>query len=96
MDKFTSDKPLTRRSSRTYVKGTSSAFLAAKENMKLKMKRGRENEFIKDDYAAAQNAKKTVSNPTGVVYDDEMVKHFCTWDKNYPECPERFISVMKR
>ncbi|KAK7602688.1 hypothetical protein V9T40_006662 [Parthenolecanium corni] len=33
---------------------------------------------------------------TGVIYDDEMVKHNCIWDSNYPEKPERYLEIIKR
>lgn len=33
---------------------------------------------------------------SGVVYDESMTRHFCLWDPNYPECPERFTSVINR
>ncbi|KAK6627559.1 hypothetical protein RUM44_010037 [Polyplax serrata] len=99
MDKFTSDKPSTRRSPRTCATASNaltSALMTAKENMKLRMKKGQENEFIRDDYATAQNAKQIVRKNTGIVYNDEMTKHFCTWDENYPECPERFTAILQR
>lgn len=33
---------------------------------------------------------------TGVIYDESMAKHCCLWDPSYPECPERFTSVINR
>jgi histone deacetylase 6 len=34
---------------------------------------------------------------TGIIYDNSMgVHHFCLWDDNYPENPERFNSVINR
>lgn len=37
-----------------------------------------------------------VRGRSGVIYDESMTQHFCLWDKNYPECPERFTSVINR
>ena len=33
---------------------------------------------------------------TGVVYDMAMAEPRCLWDNDYPECPERFTSVLNR
>ena len=96
MDKSTSNKPLNRRSPRTCAARTSSSFLAAKESMKMKMKKNQNDDFIRDDYATAQEAKTIIEGKTGIVYDDKMVKHFCMWDKNYPENPERFSKIIER
>lgn len=97
MNKISSDKPTTRKSPRTCgVKATSAALLAAKENMRLKLKKEKENEFIKDDYAVAQSAIGMISKKTGIVYDEEMLKHYCLWDYKYPECPQRFSAVIQR
>lgn len=101
MEKSSSDitaesKTQPRRSPRTTATGPSPGLLAAKQNMKLKSKKVKSNEFVKDDYATAQEAKDLIKGRTGVTYDNRMVEHFCLWDKNYPECPERFSSVLKR
>lgn len=37
-----------------------------------------------------------VRGRSGVIYDESMTQHFCLWDQNYPECPERFTSVINR
>lgn len=37
-----------------------------------------------------------VRGETGIIYDKSMAQHCCLWDKNYPECPERFTSVLNR
>lgn len=37
-----------------------------------------------------------VRGDTGIIYDDSMAIHCCLWDQSYPECPERYISVMNR
>jgi len=31
-----------------------------------------------------------------VIYDHRMAQHCCLWDQSYPECPERYTSVIKR
>lgn len=38
----------------------------------------------------------TVRNDTGVIYHDSMAQHCCLWDKDYPENPDRFTSVIER
>lgn len=37
-----------------------------------------------------------IRGETGVIYDESMAQHCCLWDSNYPECPERFTSVIDR
>lgn len=37
-----------------------------------------------------------VRGETGVIYDESMALHRCLWDQSYPECPERFTSVITR
>ncbi|XP_065224812.1 polyamine deacetylase HDAC10-like isoform X2 [Planococcus citri] len=36
------------------------------------------------------------STETAITFNEEMTKHHCLWDPNYPECPERFSHVLKR
>jgi histone deacetylase 6 len=38
----------------------------------------------------------SIRTQTGVIYDNSMTQHTCLWDPNYPECPERLISVINR
>ncbi|RWS29799.1 histone deacetylase hda2-like protein [Leptotrombidium deliense] len=38
----------------------------------------------------------SVTLRTGLVYDERMIDHYCLWDPNYPECPERFSSILSR
>ncbi|KAF2346385.1 Histone deacetylase domain [Trinorchestia longiramus] len=33
---------------------------------------------------------------TGVVFDMQMAEPHCLWDSEYPECPERYTSVINR
>ncbi|GFT75235.1 histone deacetylase 6 [Nephila pilipes] len=33
---------------------------------------------------------------TGLIFDDRMTAHDCTWDSNHPEKPERYLSSMKK
>lgn len=37
-----------------------------------------------------------VRGETGLIYDNSMAVHRCLWDETYPECPERYKSVMER
>lgn len=37
-----------------------------------------------------------IRGETGIIYDESMAQHCCLWDQNYPECPERFTSVINR
>lgn len=37
-----------------------------------------------------------IRGETGIIYDESMAKHCCLWDSSYPECPERFTSVINR
>lgn len=37
-----------------------------------------------------------IRGETGIIYDESMAKHCCLWDPTYPECPERFTSVINR
>lgn len=38
----------------------------------------------------------TIRGDTGIIYDESMALHRCLWDQTYPECPERFTSVINR
>lgn len=44
----------------------------------------------------ARDAKEMIRGETGLVYEKQMVQHLCLWDSNYPECPERFSSILRR
>lgn len=37
-----------------------------------------------------------MSGSTGIIFDESMAQHCCLWDQTYPECPERFTSVINR
>lgn len=37
-----------------------------------------------------------VRGETGIIYDKSMIQHHCLWDQSYPECPDRFTSVLNR
>lgn len=37
-----------------------------------------------------------IRGKTGVIYDGSMAQHLCLWDESYPECPERYTSVINR
>lgn len=52
--------------------------------------------IIKDPYQVALDSKSIMHKATGIIYDRRMADHCCLWDKNYPECPERFTEVMRR
>uniref|UniRef100_A0A182FMG5 Uncharacterized protein n=1 Tax=Anopheles albimanus TaxID=7167 RepID=A0A182FMG5_ANOAL len=49
-----------------------------------------------DIYQNAISSSERQRYATGVVYDDRFLLHRCLWDPNYPECPERYLEVMKR
>uniref|UniRef100_A0A2M4BB43 Protein deacetylase HDAC6 n=1 Tax=Anopheles marajoara TaxID=58244 RepID=A0A2M4BB43_9DIPT len=49
-----------------------------------------------DIYQNAISSSGSQRFATGVVYDDRFLLHRCLWDPNYPECPERYLEVMKR
>ncbi|XP_043284790.1 histone deacetylase 6 isoform X2 [Venturia canescens] len=55
-----------------------------------------ENIFIRDIYQSAIEAKNMIRGATGLTYDRSMAEHYCLWDKNHPECPERFTRVLER
>lgn len=54
------------------------------------------NNSVKDIYGNALSSLNMVRGETSVIYDESMTQHFCLWDQNYPECPERFTSVINR
>ncbi|GIY38857.1 histone deacetylase 6 [Caerostris extrusa] len=33
---------------------------------------------------------------TGLIYDDRMAEHFCSWEASIQECPERYLLAMKK
>ncbi|CAO1355069.1 unnamed protein product [Diamesa tonsa] len=69
----------------------------AKKNGKQKISRNKEqNLTVKDIYGNALSSINMVRGETGIIYDDSMAIHCCLWDQSYPECPERYISVMNR
>lgn len=37
-----------------------------------------------------------IRKETGLIYDRRMAMHYCLWDDNYPECPERFTRILMR
>ncbi|XP_037298714.1 histone deacetylase 6-like [Manduca sexta] len=51
---------------------------------------------LRDHYQIAMESKNKVKGPTGLVTEPRMAEHRCLWDDNYPECPERLISVINR
>jgi len=89
-DKESDGKKQTRRSPRNH------ALLAAKKKMQQQAIKERGQYLLRDDYDAAQEAKNMIRGKTGVVYDDLMAQHYCMWDKEYPECPERYLAVKDR
>jgi histone deacetylase 6 len=54
------------------------------------------NNSVKDIYGNALSSLGMIRGETSVIYDESMTQHFCLWDQNYPECPERFTSVINR
>jgi histone deacetylase 6 len=64
---------------------------------KMSNKGNSELESLKDIYSNALSSKLLIRKQTGIIYDDSMgVEHYCLWDQNYPESPERYSSVMNR
>ncbi|GLV37722.1 Histone deacetylase 6 [Carabus blaptoides fortunei] len=49
---------------------------------------------LEDIYETASQV--ITKKKTGIVYDDRFNKHRCDWDEDYPECPERYQSVIDR
>ncbi|PRD32864.1 UNVERIFIED_CONTAM: Hdac6 [Trichonephila clavipes] len=39
---------------------------------------------------------KIRNDKTGLIFDDRMAEHSCTWDPKHPEKPERYLSSMKK
>ncbi|XP_041975577.1 histone deacetylase 6 isoform X2 [Aricia agestis] len=73
----------------------SPALLAAKKKAQQKKKTAFDT-VLKDHYQIAMECKSKVKGPTGFVTEPRMTEHRCLWDENYPENPERLISVIKR
>lgn len=80
------------------------SLVEAKRNSRQKMllKGGNEaansnnNNSVKDIYGNALSSLYMLRGETSVIYDESMTQHYCLWDRNYPECPERFTSVINR
>lgn len=81
------------------------SLVEAKRNSRQKMllKGGNDNAIasnnnnsVKDIYGNALSSLNMVRGETSVIYDEAMTQHYCLWDQNYPECPERFTSVINR
>ncbi|GBP49135.1 Histone deacetylase 6 [Eumeta japonica] len=73
----------------------SASLLAAKKRAQQKKKHPVDT-VLKDHYQIVMECKERVRGLTGVVTEPRMVEHRCLWDSNYPECPERLISVIDR
>lgn len=77
------------------------SLVEAKRNSRQKMLLAKANEpsptaSVKDIYGNALSGISMVRGETGVIYHKSMTKHYCLWDPNYPENPERFTSVINR
>lgn len=86
----------TRRSSGERAKKSPSMSIS---EMKRKSKQRISDEGIteiRDPFQSAIDAVGMVRGETGIIYDNRMAEHLCLWDRNYPECPERFTEVMNR
>lgn len=80
-------------------RGPNAALLEAKKKARQKLAAKQSplaNVLIKDIYQAATNSMEKIRGETGLVYDKRMADHCCLWDRNYPECPERFTQVLER
>lgn len=73
----------------------SASVVAAKRKAQQKKKHNFDTE-LRDHYQIAMDSKTKVKGPTGLVTEPRMAEHRCLWDDNYPECPERLTSVIKR
>ncbi|CAG4977266.1 unnamed protein product [Parnassius apollo] len=73
----------------------SASVVAAKKKAQQKKKQMVDT-VIKDHYQIAMESKTKVKGCTGFVTEPRMIEHRCLWDDNYPECPERLISVLDR
>ena len=51
---------------------------------------------IYDPDATAREAKHIIRSETGIVFDDLMERHFCPWDENHVERPERLQCIRQR
>ncbi|CAK1540301.1 unnamed protein product [Leptosia nina] len=51
---------------------------------------------LKDHYQITMESKTKIKGPTGFVTEPRMTEHRCLWDENYPENPQRLISVLNR
>ncbi|XP_032527662.2 histone deacetylase 6 isoform X2 [Danaus plexippus] len=73
----------------------SASVVAAKRKAQQKKKFTMDT-VLRDPYQTAMESKFKVKGATGFVTDPRMSEHRCLWDDNYPECPERLISVINR
>ncbi|CAH2050846.1 unnamed protein product, partial [Iphiclides podalirius] len=73
-----------------------SASVVAAKKKALQKKKQIVDTVIRDQYQVAMESKMKVKGPTGFVTEPRMAEHRCLWDDNYPECPERLISVLDR
>ncbi|XP_068626172.1 histone deacetylase 6 isoform X1 [Battus philenor] len=73
-----------------------SALVVNAKRKALQKKKQIVDSVIKDHYQIAMESKMKVKGQTGFVTEPRMVEHRCLWDDNYPECPERLISVLER
>ncbi|XP_053610806.1 histone deacetylase 6 isoform X1 [Plodia interpunctella] len=73
----------------------SASVLAAKKKA-LHKKKQTVDTVLRDHYQIAMESKNKVKGPTGFVTEPRMAEHRCLWDANYPECPERLVSVIDR
>lgn len=73
-----------------------SAVVVAAKKKAQQRRKNNDDTVLRDYYQIAMESKKKVKGPTGLVTEPRMAEHRCLWDDNYPECPERLISVIKR
>ncbi|CAG4954053.1 unnamed protein product [Colias eurytheme] len=84
----------TRARSAGTVKASASV-ITAKRKAQQKKKSTIET-VLRDHYQITMESKTKVKGPTGFITEPRMVEHKCLWDDNYPENPERLISVINR
>ncbi|XP_017785966.1 PREDICTED: histone deacetylase 6 isoform X1 [Nicrophorus vespilloides] len=49
-----------------------------------------------DDYEVSTSCDGMVRKPTGVIYNNDMLRHKCVWDSRYPENPDRYSAIIQR
>lgn len=51
---------------------------------------------MRDDYENSRSVINSFRKPTAYIYDSSVNEHYCLWDENYPECPDRVKCIYNR